>query len=127
MKALTIRQPWAWAVVAGHKTVENRVWPTRHRGPLAIHAGSGRGDLFVLADPRWRGLFGSDFRPELMTRGAVVGVVDVIDCVPADHPSVRDNPWTIGPWCWILANARPVATPLQMRGRLGLFDVTIPA
>jgi len=24
MKALTIRQPWAWAIARGHKNVENR-------------------------------------------------------------------------------------------------------
>jgi hypothetical protein len=37
MKALTIDPLWAWAIVAGIKTVENRSWRTHHRGPLAIH------------------------------------------------------------------------------------------
>lgn len=38
MKALSIRQPWAWAIVNGHKTIENRTWATTYRGPLLIHA-----------------------------------------------------------------------------------------
>ena len=39
-RALTIRQPWAFAVVHGGKRIENRSKPTRYRGPLAIHAGA---------------------------------------------------------------------------------------
>jgi hypothetical protein len=39
VKALTLRQPWAWAAIYGGKDVENRRWKTRHRGPLLIHAG----------------------------------------------------------------------------------------
>jgi hypothetical protein len=39
VKALTIRQPWAWATIYGGKDVENRRWRTAYRGPLLIHAG----------------------------------------------------------------------------------------
>ncbi len=39
MRALTIRQPWAWAITCGLKRVENRTWSTNYRGPLLIHAG----------------------------------------------------------------------------------------
>lgn len=42
MKALTIRQPWAALIAAGVKTIETRSWPTKHRGPLAIHAGKAK-------------------------------------------------------------------------------------
>lgn len=38
--ALSICQPWAWAIARGFKTVENRTWKTAHRGPIAIHASS---------------------------------------------------------------------------------------
>ena len=41
MKALSIRQPWAWLIVCGHKPLENRSWPTPYRGPLLIHAAKG--------------------------------------------------------------------------------------
>jgi hypothetical protein len=37
--ALSVRQPWAWAIVSGYKDVENRSWPTNYRGTLFIHAG----------------------------------------------------------------------------------------
>jgi hypothetical protein len=42
MKALTICQPYAHLIVRGEKRVENRTWPTRYTGPLAIHAGKSR-------------------------------------------------------------------------------------
>ena len=40
VRVLTVRQPWAWAIIQGGKDVENRSGPTKHRGPLLIHAGS---------------------------------------------------------------------------------------
>src|SRR5215472_1457845 len=39
MKALSVRQPWAWLIVNGYKPVENRNWLTKFRGRLLIHAG----------------------------------------------------------------------------------------
>ncbi|GAA3417649.1 hypothetical protein [Streptosporangium vulgare] len=43
IKALSIKQPWAWAisrraVTYAGKDVENRTWTTEYRGLLAIHA-----------------------------------------------------------------------------------------
>ncbi len=38
MKALSIRQPWAWLVANGHKDIENRDWATNFRGRFLIHA-----------------------------------------------------------------------------------------
>jgi hypothetical protein len=39
MLALSIKQPWSWLIVFGHKDIENRSWPTRYRGRFLIHAG----------------------------------------------------------------------------------------
>jgi hypothetical protein len=38
VKAITIRQPWVWAILHAGKRIENRAWDTGHRGPLLIHA-----------------------------------------------------------------------------------------
>ena len=38
MKALTIWQPWASLITSGIKKYETRSWPTKYRGPIAIHA-----------------------------------------------------------------------------------------
>ena len=47
MIALSIRNPWAWAIVSGLKPVENRSWVTHFRGRFAVHA---CGDLLTAAD-----------------------------------------------------------------------------
>ena len=55
MKALTVKQPWAWAIIHGGKDVENRSWMP-NLGPrgmrIAIHAGKGwdKDASFVVAD-----------------------------------------------------------------------------
>jgi hypothetical protein len=43
MKCLSIRQPWAWAILHGGKRIENRTWNTTYRGPILLHAGKGVG------------------------------------------------------------------------------------
>lgn len=43
MMALTVKQPWAWAIVHSTKRVENRTWPPPDkiiRQRIAIHAGA---------------------------------------------------------------------------------------
>jgi hypothetical protein len=39
MKAITILQPHASLIAVGEKRYETRNWPTKYRGPIAIHAG----------------------------------------------------------------------------------------
>lgn len=116
MKALSIRQPWAWLIVQGIKPVENRTWHTAERGQLLIHAGlqfDQQGLDSVLAS-----------FPELASRlpkaydlGGIVGVANLVDCVTS-HPSR----WFTGPHGLVLADARPL--PFRpWRGELGLFNV----
>lgn len=38
MKVLSIKQPWAWLICIGCKTIENRTWVRKYRGPILIHA-----------------------------------------------------------------------------------------
>src|SRR4051812_46780366 len=49
--------------------------------------------------------------------GAIIGSVDVVDCVTG-HPSAWAEP---GQYHWVLANPRPLATPVPCRGMPGLF------
>lgn len=38
MKTLSVRESWAYYIVAGLKDIENRTWRTDYRGPLLVHA-----------------------------------------------------------------------------------------
>jgi len=114
MRCLSVHRPWAWAIVSGLKCVENRSRRTRHRGPLLVHAGKARWPVDVFPD-------GSPIPPEaLAVAGAIVGVVEVVDCLPVAELA---DPWASGPWCWVLANARAFARPIPYRGRQNLFPV----
>ena len=122
MKALTVRQPWAWAIAVGEKTVENRGWPTRYRGPLAIHAAKAP-DLEGWTDPAIGRAMDSQ-EPGPMAYGAVIAVVEVTGC----HPAARRWPTCCQPWGFEdqyhfeLAGARRLPEPVPAKGRLGLWN-----
>jgi len=134
MKVLTVRQPWAWAIVHGGKVVENRTWLTSYRGPVAIHAGAAvslRGmhsELVRSALPHphgpsyWRG-----------QRGVIVGVAELVDAHWAE-PGCCHSPWAEYEVYkederrdgrvshFVLANRRPVE-PVPWRGALNLRPI----
>jgi len=112
MRCLSIRQPWASLIVAGHKDIENRTWATPYRGPLLIHASS-RTDV----DADTRDLL---TRAEIkrLPRGGIIGAVWLDGCVLES-----DSPWFIGPIGWVLCH--PTRLPFhRCRGQLALFEVT---
>lgn len=112
---LTVRQPWAWAIIKGGKDVENRSWPTKYRGPLFIHAGSAfERDAYE----RVRGLASqAPPPPGDFIHGAIIGVVELADCVPSS-PSV----WAVlDQWHWCLREPREMTAPFRCPGKLGLW------
>ncbi len=126
MIAVTVRQPWARCIAAGHKPVENRSRNFAYRGPIAIHAGK-TSDRSGVTDRRVTGLWGAD--PLAGARlGAVVAVADVVDCHEAEQPVPEDATccWPWGDrslrgrpaWHIVLANVQRLAVPVPCRGRL---------
>lgn len=127
MKALTILQPWAWAIAHHTKRVENRTWATAYRGPLAIHAGKGRGRLDdqlndgAIAPP-----------PGQLVFGAIIAVAELVACVPkaqfvsSQNPVVQAamlTPFAEGPWCWVLDRVVALEKPIPISGAQLLWDV----
>ncbi len=112
MKALSIRQPWAWAIATGKKPVENRTWSTSFRGPVLIHAGL-RVDREALRDDPWA-FAGAELD---MPTGGIVGVATIVDCV-----EWHASPWFTGPFGFVLTDARSLPF-VPCKGALGFFDV----
>lgn len=114
MKALTICQPYAHLVAAGEKVVENRTWPTSHRGEVAIHAGLSTAWL----DPADRRHYPG------MVFGAVVAWARLVYCRRVDdliEPWASNGEHVNGPWCWCLTDVRRLREPVYCRGAQGLW------
>ena len=123
--ALSIRQPWAWAIIHAGKNIENRTWSTSFRGPVAIHAAKGMtGDEVTifsefLGDLRLEGAVSASVKgPHYgsLPRGGIIGVAEITGCV-----NRSGSPWFVGPWGFVIANARPVDF-IPFKGALGFFD-----
>lgn len=102
MRAITVRQPWAWAIVHGGKDVENRSRNIAgaYRGLVAIHAGLTI-DLDAVDSLTFRQAWHREFMPETLNPdgggylpslsdvaegddealpiGAIIGVIDLTD------------------------------------------------
>lgn len=116
MHALTIRQPWAWLIATGQKDIENRSWPTRVRGVVAIHAAVAAVPQEAALRDRLATQFGITV-PSDLPHGALVGLMDIDACVDDSA-----SPWFVGRYGFHIASACEVA-PLPCRGRLGFWAI----
>lgn len=137
MKALSIKQPWAEAILQGVKKVENRTWRPKYtlRGPVIVHAGGqfdrvgydwlvdgeiARERVGRTAGPiLWRGrLWKDDYR-----RSAFLGVMEITGfsapCDSCQHGGLWRDPAQHG---WLIGRVVRFAEPISGKGRLGLFE-----
>lgn len=127
MKAVTVRQPWAQAIAAGHKTVENRGRDCTYRGEIAIHAAQAV-DRAGLLDPRIGKLLGPNAALDA-SRRAVVAVAQLVDCHRAEVHTWKL--WCCAPWGdpfygkpnrqafhLVLRDVRVLRAPVPCRGML---------
>lgn len=128
MKAISIRQPWAWLIVNGYKDVENRTWSSNVRGTVLIHASKTMTDAdydealaFIRGKHSIANLASGVPKPHELDLGGIVGRASIINCSQC-YPS----PWFVGPHGFVLREAcRLPFTPLK--GALGFFDAgTLP-
>ncbi len=148
MKALSLRQPWAHAVLYYGKTLENRRWSTTFRGEFLIHAAKGMtrdeyddAEDSVAYHSGWtvdgssgisdRALFAADFKTR-GHRGGFVGTAHLVTVIPpcwGNAGGLFDNlPRCAHPWhmpeqyAFVLEDVRPIPF-VPYKGALGFFDV----
>ena len=135
MKILSVRNPWAWLLVAGYKDIENRTWRTSYRGRLLIHASLGADpENFMPKQREWLEFAGIAI-PEDLPRGAIVGSVNLTGVVGQQRDNsgtdtgqdgTTASPWFEGPYGFLMTDAVEFEKPIQWRGRLGIRDYTGP-
>ncbi len=121
--ALSVRQPWAWAIISGGKDVENRDWRQpnpglKFRGRVAIHASSGMTrDEYDSVMPQGAPPIPP---PHLLVRGAIIGHVQIMDIIRDPGHKMITSAWFHGPVGLMLHD--PVAIePIPCSGALGFF------
>lgn len=129
MRALSLHQPWASAVVYGLKVYETRPWRTSFRGLLVIHAAK-------TTDAHYANVFASEY-PALrgaLPSGAMLGIVELMDCVPVEQIRDRLSPqerrfgnYQNGRFAWKFRLVERFAEPYPARGQQGFFAWTRPA
>jgi hypothetical protein len=121
-RVLSVRQPWAWAIIHAGKDIENRAWQRRRqlewRGRVAIHTARGMTRREYEDARRFIEALGVVCAmPAELARGGIIGSVEV-----ADDVAESDSPWFTGPRGLVLRNPRPCAF-LPVDGQLGHFPV----
>lgn len=127
MRAVTLQQPMAHAVLHLGKNVENRSqwtpWRRISGETVAVHGGAAWSRVYA---DEVQGVCGQRLEADMVVAGALLGVVDVTGM----H-------WEQGGCCapWgrrnslhvLLANARPLPQPIPCRGQLGIWHVPAAA
>lgn len=136
MKAVSIKQPWAYLIAAGIKDIENRTWKPHFRGRIYIHvSGKASGKLPDVLTNKQADFITCNVKkmpPNVknMDYSAIIGEVDIIDCV-INHPSiwaeksdvvVRNEDIYKPIYNWVLANPVLYDKPiLNVKGKLSFW------
>lgn len=141
MKALTLHQPWSWAIAHAGKRVENRTWapPASVIGQrVAIHAGL-KHYCFGEALYREHPLLPQFPDPGTLVHGAVESVATIAGWVGTNAYNVapdlagasgkdtaiaaRHSPWWVGPIGWVLTDVSALPEPVPCKGAQGLWTL----
>jgi hypothetical protein len=117
VKALSIKNPWAWWIVHGGKDVENRTWKTNYRGRLLIHVSSRLDNSAFYNYP----IFYSSQYPHYEYKkhcGMIIGTVELYDCIENSESKWAEPDM----WHWLLRNPISFEKPIPAKGKLGLWD-----
>lgn len=123
MKALSIKQPWAWMIAKGHKTIETRTWATKYRGDLLIAASKGKMTKVM------RESFEQRYPGKLkeILYGQALATCRLVDCRPMTNDDedaaccdIYDKAES-----WVLKGVKEIES-FYVNGQLSLYEVKIP-
>ncbi len=126
MKALTVKNPYAWLIASGIKDVENRSWKTNFRGRIYIHSAathlSHKDTSLHFTTNQWMSLdpeIQNNCLLELFPKSSIIGEVDIVDCIKESGKvwGLENN------FHWILENAELYNEPIKnIKGKLSFWE-----
>jgi len=138
MKGFSMHQPFAYAVVAGLKGNETRGHKTNIRGRVFIHATKKdpwKSRFISLEDiPKIEALLTesqglSPSCPAKLEYGAIIGTVELVDCVPVDQivDSISERERLLGDYspgrfAWKLKDPVMFEKPIPVKGKQGWWN-----
>lgn len=125
MRAISLWEPWASAMAAGHKRIETRSWPTPYRGDVLICAALKIINTEALGLP-------NKIRFMKLHHGSALCVVELYDCVRTEEctPDViagdeeQLGDYSPGRFAWLTKNRRQLKLPTRWRGKQGMWSLT---
>lgn len=131
MRALSIKEPWATAIIHGNKDVENRTWRRVDviGEVIAIHASlTPASDLSRQVFEGLAHCFDEGpHDPSIEAPGCILGTARVVDIMFESKEKGKVDlglfPWFEGPYGYVLADIEPLDVPIPCRGALGLWEV----
>ncbi len=129
MKVLSLTEPYATLIKEQKKHIETRIWKTKYRGELYIHASATK------IPKEWKD------NVELMSLvdetklnfGYIICKCNLVDCIYMTKEYVekmkRNNyqeyvcgVYEEGRYAWILENIVPLDEPMKAKGHLSIWD-----
>jgi hypothetical protein len=128
-RALSIKQPWLYAIMELGKRVENRGWPPPEYiigKRIALHASKS----IDKDGARAIALIAGYSMPHDLPLGcflATAKVAGVITEEEIDSCVVSGNVdrWFFGPYGWLLDDIRKLEKPIPCAGKLGLWNIPV--
>lgn len=139
MKAYTVYQPYALAIVAGLKGYETKPRRTNIRGRVAVHAAKKDPHSIMIKLPHdtVTSIYASIYEHfgiqsgalKKMQTGAVIGTVEIVDCVPVEAVwrTLTDRERLLGDYlpgrfAWVLQNPVMFDAPIPAHGQQGWWE-----
>jgi len=129
MKVISIKEPWASLIKENVKSIETRSWNTKYRGEIYIHASLRKITNKHLEKYKEQIslLKSKDFK-----YGYIIAKANLVDCqlmdekfiekVKSNHNEYICGFYEEGRYGWILSKITVLENPIQVKGKLGIWN-----
>lgn len=131
MKVLSIQEPYATLILNGYKKIETRSWKTSYRGDILIHASKSKNFMRNIKEKQVLDLV----EKNKLNYGKIICKAKLIDCkemtkefieeVKKNHQEYILGIYEEKRYAWILDNIIPIDEPIEVKGKLGIWEYEI--